>query len=135
MIKGIVRNLDRLGRVTLPVEMRRSLGMVAEEEVDMWLNGGVICVQLLNKKDLHGIVRAIDNLGRIVPPREYLKSLKINTGDPVDMYLNGEVICIKKVTLQCVCCGNTEEDKLIEYNGVHMCPACIKQMWGRVVNG
>ena len=32
MIKGIVRKIDDLGRITLPREYRRTLGIVAGEE-------------------------------------------------------------------------------------------------------
>jgi transcriptional pleiotropic regulator of transition state genes len=76
-----------------------------------------------------GIVRKIDDLGRVVIPKEMRKALKIRETDPVDIYLKDGVICIEPFRLQCVCCGNTDEDKLVVVNGVHMCPDCIQKFF------
>ena len=45
MIKGIVRNIDPLGRVTLPIEMRRSAGIGTGDPVDIYFKDGVICIE------------------------------------------------------------------------------------------
>lgn len=76
-----------------------------------------------------GIVRRIDDLGRVVLPKEFRRSLKIKDGDPVDIYLKEGVICIEPFRLQCVCCGNDNEDKLVVVDGVHMCPDCIQKFF------
>lgn len=131
MIKGIVRNLDPLGRITLPVEMKRAAGMQDGKPVDMYIyeddhtHQSVIRICKATEFSVFGIVRNIDQLGRVVLPKEYRKSLRINESDPVEIYKDGSVICIKTVKLQCVCCGSTEESELIEHNGVHMCLDCI----------
>jgi transcriptional pleiotropic regulator of transition state genes len=74
-----------------------------------------------------GIVRRIDDLGRVVIPKEMRRALKIKEGDPVDIYLKDGVICIEPFRLQCVCCGNCNEDKLVVVDGVHMCPECVEK--------
>ncbi len=74
-----------------------------------------------------GIVRPVDDLGRLVIPKEIRKALKIKEKDPVDIYLKDGVICIEPFRLQCVCCGNDDEDKLVVVDGVHMCPVCIEK--------
>nr|WP_308743500.1 AbrB/MazE/SpoVT family DNA-binding domain-containing protein [uncultured Anaerocolumna sp.] len=74
-----------------------------------------------------GIVRPIDDLGRLVIPKEFRKSLKIKEKDPVDIYLKDGVICIEPFKLQCVCCGNRNENKLVVVDGVHMCPDCVEK--------
>jgi len=79
-----------------------------------------------------GIVRKIDPLGRIVLPMELRRTLGIKPGDPVEIYVDGKVVCLKTVKLQCVCCGSTDEDRLIVKNGVHMCPACVKSYYEEV---
>jgi transcriptional pleiotropic regulator of transition state genes len=127
MIKGIVRKLDELGRITLSSNNRRHLGMVAGEHVDMWLDDNMIRIRVFDKTVLKGIVRDIDDLGRITLPVEYRRSLKLDERAELDMYIDGQVICIKPVKLQCVFCGSEEEDKLIEINDVHICPSCIKE--------
>ena len=71
-----------------------------------------------------GVVRKLDRLGRAVPPSEYRKALGIEEGDPVDMYLDGDRICIEPLRLQCICCGDTKEDRHKVVDGVHLCPVC-----------
>ena len=46
MIKGIVRNIDGLGRVTLPKEMRKTAGIGIGDPVDIYFNDkGAICIE------------------------------------------------------------------------------------------
>ena len=45
MIKGIVRKLDDLGRVTLPKEYRKVLNINESDPVDMYLDNGIICIK------------------------------------------------------------------------------------------
>jgi transcriptional pleiotropic regulator of transition state genes len=45
MIKGIVRGLDHLGRITLPKEMRKSLKINESDPVDIYVDKGVICIK------------------------------------------------------------------------------------------
>jgi transcriptional pleiotropic regulator of transition state genes len=45
MVKGIVRNIDELGRVVLPKEIRRSLNIKEKDPVDIYLRNGVICIE------------------------------------------------------------------------------------------
>lgn len=45
MVKGIVRNIDHLGRITLPIEMRRSMKANVGDPVDIYFKNGVICVE------------------------------------------------------------------------------------------
>jgi transcriptional pleiotropic regulator of transition state genes len=45
MIKGIVRNIDDLGRVVIPKEIRKSLNIKEYDPVDIYLKNGVICME------------------------------------------------------------------------------------------
>lgn len=132
MVKGIVRNLDRLGRITLPREYRRVLGLIAGAEVDMWLDNDIIRIKLWDKNPPRGIVRSLDSLGRISTPKEYRNTLGIKQKDPVDMYLDKCIVCIKAVKLQCVFCGNDTEEQLTIKNGVHICKKCINELYQEV---
>lgn len=129
MAKGLIRKLDELGRLTLDAEMRKALGMVAGEFVEVWEDNGILKVKLFNKKLAKGTKRLIDNVGRVTIPKGFCRSLNICERAEIGMYIEGQVICLKPVRLQCICCGNAEEDKLVELNGVYMCHECIKQMW------
>ncbi|WP_240416699.1 AbrB/MazE/SpoVT family DNA-binding domain-containing protein [Paenibacillus periandrae] len=42
---GVVRNLDDLGRFTLPAELRRVMGIAKQDHVDIYLEGDWIIVQ------------------------------------------------------------------------------------------
>lgn len=39
---GIVRQLDMLGRITIPIELRRSLGIADRESLEIYTEGGKI---------------------------------------------------------------------------------------------
>jgi transcriptional pleiotropic regulator of transition state genes len=43
--RGIARKVDELGRVVLPVEMRRALGIGAGDEVDMSLEDAAVVLR------------------------------------------------------------------------------------------
>ena len=43
--RGIVRRLDDLGRICMPKEYRRTLGIEEADPVDMYLDGCIICVK------------------------------------------------------------------------------------------
>lgn len=132
MIQGVVRSIDELGRITLPIEIRRGLDIYIKTKVDMWLDGEIIRIKLYEKEAMNGIVRCTDNLGRICLPKEYRKALHIENEDPVDMYLDGQVICVKPLKIQCVFCGSNKEERLIEKNGVHICLDCIDALVSEV---
>lgn len=135
MIRGIVRKIDDLGRITLPREYRRTLGIVAGEQVDMWLDEDIIRLKLWDKNSPKGSVRHLDDLGRICMPKEYRRTLGIKEADPVDMYLDGCIICAKPVRLQCVFCGSDKEEQLVEKNGVHVCKDCVRELFIDTVQG
>ena len=73
-----------------------------------------------------GIVRNIDALGRVTFPKEARTMLGMPEGTPVEIYVENGGFIVKPVRTQCVCCGITEDKaKLVEQNGVLMCPECI----------
>lgn len=42
---GVVRNLDKLGRVVIPIELRRALGIGTEEPVEIYVENDLIVLQ------------------------------------------------------------------------------------------
>lgn len=44
MIKGIVRNIDHLGRIVIPKEMRRTLKINNGDPVDIYVRNEIICL-------------------------------------------------------------------------------------------
>ncbi len=49
---GIVRNLDNLGRVTLPIELRRSLGIDIKDPVEIFVDGDSIILKKYQPVDI-----------------------------------------------------------------------------------
>ncbi|MDE6760860.1 MAG: AbrB/MazE/SpoVT family DNA-binding domain-containing protein [Lachnospiraceae bacterium] len=49
---GIVRNLDSLGRVTLPIELRRKLHMDIREPVEIFVDGDKIVLKKYEPADI-----------------------------------------------------------------------------------
>ena len=39
---GVVRKIDKLGRIVIPAEFRKSLGIEVEEDVEIMLEGGFV---------------------------------------------------------------------------------------------
>lgn len=49
---GIVRNLDNLGRVTLPIELRRSLNLDLKDPVEIFVDGDSIILKKYEPRDI-----------------------------------------------------------------------------------
>ncbi len=83
-----------------------------------------------------GIVRRVDTLGRIVLPKELRDTMGIDADTPMEIYvIEDRMIVMSPIRLQCVCCGNREEERLIVHNGVHLCPECLKEFKRREGQG
>lgn len=73
-----------------------------------------------------GIVRKVDELGRLVLPIEMRRVLDIAEKDMVEIYVEGENIILRKFQPFCVFCGSSE--KLLEYQGKHICTDCARKL-------
>jgi transcriptional pleiotropic regulator of transition state genes len=49
---GIVRNLDNLGRVTLPIELRRNLDLDIKDPVEIFVEGDTIMLKKYSPCDI-----------------------------------------------------------------------------------
>lgn len=48
---GIVRKLDDLGRITLPIELRRNLEIGERGSVEMWVDGDMVVLKKYGAQD------------------------------------------------------------------------------------
>jgi len=118
MARGIVRKIDELGRITLPMEYRRAMDLEPGTFMDLYIEGKVIHLK-------KGKGRKLDELGRYTLPIEVRRSLGIAEKDPVDMYMAGEEICVRKNSKECAICGRTGElFELYPVKEVHICKNC-----------
>jgi transcriptional pleiotropic regulator of transition state genes len=116
MAKGIVRKIDELGRITLPMEYRRTFGIGVKSPIGMYIVGGVIHLVKVDDR-FRGIARELDELGRLTLPIECRRTLGFGDRQEVDIYVDGEEICIRKEG--CFICSST--DVLIEVDGALIC--------------
>lgn len=49
---GIVRRLDELGRITLPIELRRTLGVTEREELEIFVDDDKIVMKKYEPVDI-----------------------------------------------------------------------------------
>lgn len=124
-MKGIARRLDQVGRITLPIEYRRTFGVELHENapVGIYTEGNIIKLHI-KPVVFKGMVRCLDELGRLTLPIEIRKSLKFDDLELVDMWVEEERICIRKASLQCVICGSEDEQSLMDIDGVLVCRDC-----------
>ena len=72
-----------------------------------------------------GIVRKVDELGRIVLPVEIRRQLDIDKGT-VEIFADEDQVYLRKYSPSCVFCG--KEENLIEFEGQHICAACVAKL-------
>lgn len=121
---GIIRKIDELGRVVLPNELRRSLGLEEKAPLEIGLQGEYIT---LSKPMGSGVARKLDRLGRIVLPVSMRKRLGIQEGTPLEIFTDGETIVLKKYNPACIFCGRIEDTTAL-FKGKLICGACRKEI-------
>lgn len=62
---GIVRNLDDLGRITLPMELRRTLSIKAGDPVEIYIDGNTICLKAAKAKNECSLCGADNHLLKV----------------------------------------------------------------------
>jgi transcriptional pleiotropic regulator of transition state genes len=88
MVKGIVRQLDALGRVTIPKEYRKSLGLQERDMVDIYLKNGVICIEAVKMNCV--LCGGNDEAGmREIEGVHICKSCVDKVAEGVDEYIKG----------------------------------------------
>jgi transcriptional pleiotropic regulator of transition state genes len=118
MENGIVRKIDELGRITIPIEIRRTADVMNREKLNLSIINGVMRFSKANGEVAHS--RGLDDLGRYTIPKELRKSHKWNIGQEMEIYVDDSEICIRKNG--CEWCDNTED--LIEVKGHRICTSC-----------
>ncbi|MDF2908774.1 MAG: AbrB family transcriptional regulator [Herbinix sp.] len=119
MANGIVRKIDELGRIVIPIEYRKSFSIKEKDPIGLYIVDGVIHLVKADGR-FRGIARELDDLGRLCLPIEARRSLGFEDHQAVDIYVEDEEICIRKNG--CEWCSNTED--LCEINGHKLCRKC-----------
>lgn len=122
---GIIRRIDALGRIVLAKEVRKSLNIPDNSELEITVvSNGV----LVRKHSVGpGVVRPVDNLGRMVIPMEIRRSKGWDTGTALEMFIDGETIIYRKYQPGCVLCGEIDGD-MSNIGGKIICAQCVGQI-------
>ena len=73
---GIVRKVDELGRIVLPVEMRRTLGIAERDELEIYLEKDCIILQKYEESCIFcGSTRGLITYRRKVVCQECIKQM------------------------------------------------------------
>ncbi len=118
MAKGFIRKLDELGRVTIPIEIRRATGIEVLEPVDLYAENRVLHL-------VKGKGRKLDQLGRYTIPKEIRRSNKWGERQALDVYIENDEICMRKAGEECSICG--ADSHLIKVDDGALCLVCLRK--------
>ncbi|MDI6677045.1 AbrB/MazE/SpoVT family DNA-binding domain-containing protein [Bacillus wiedmannii] len=113
---GIVRNMDKLGRLVIPMELRRTLEIKEGDHIEVFREGENVVVR---KARSAGIVKKVDKLGRLVIPMELRNVLEIADTDPIEFLLNKDQIVLRKYRSAHAChlTGDISQDNYVLAGG------------------
>ena len=121
---GITRKVDELGRVVIPIEIRRSRKWEIGDKIAMYTQGrNIVLYKVEDSTDQNGgIIRKLDELGRMVLPRESRKKFEIEVGDEIEIYTDNAKVILKKYCDECIFCGSKKGTNRIL--GIMICRKC-----------
>ena len=103
------RKIDELGRVLIPIEMRRMLGIEADDELFIGMKDGNLYA---TKEFVEGFIkRRVDYLSRVVIPIEYRRVLSFGDGTKVNITLEKDRVKISKINAYCTFCASSKDIK------------------------
>jgi AbrB family transcriptional regulator, transcriptional pleiotropic regulator of transition state genes len=126
---GVIRSLDDLGRIVIPREIYKTLGVDISKRPYMEIYQLENDIVVEKAKDMtKGFIRRVDNLGRIVIPIGLERKLGLDRVERTDIefFMDGEKIILRKYEPGCTFCGNS--DNLKRYKGRNVCDCCIKEL-------
>lgn len=134
---GIIRKVDELGRVVLPVSLRENLKLHTGARLQLYIKGDFIILEKYDDTKNNeiaitspAITRPLDGLGRIVLPKVLRDTLDIPYKTSLEIYLFENGIGLKKYTPNCILCNGIKD--LIEYKEKLVCSKCIHKLNGNL---
>lgn len=115
------RSLDSLGRITLPLPIRKKLSLNAGDKLGMYVNDNCVVIQTFDNEEVHDS-RKLDKLGRIVLNSSLRHMIHLKENDIVDIIVTERKIILKKKEDTCTFCGDSKSLK--DYKGRKICSSC-----------
>lgn len=122
---GIIRKLDDLGRLVIPIEYRRDKVIDGETPVNIFNIGDYVIVEILEEK-VDKYTKRFDGLGRVVIQIEIRNKLNWNKDDEIKIWDSGKYFVLQKVKSECIFCG--KKNDLIEFRNELICEQCKKEL-------
>lgn len=127
---GMVREIDGLGRIVIPMELRKTMDIKPKDPLEIYFsNGDMIVVNQYDENAENAstsITRDVDSLGRIVIPKELRKILGIEPKTPLEIYVDGKSIILKKYSPACIFCDSASD--VVNYCDKKVCRECIDKL-------
>ena len=126
---GIVRRVDQLGRIVIPVDLRRALKIKEiEDSIEIYTEEEFAVLKKHDDSDEKTVVtRRVDQLGRIVLPVELRRKLDIEAEkDSLEIFVEDNVLYLKKHQPACVFCGNARN--VTSFKGKIVCRQCLNDI-------
>ncbi len=130
---GIVRHVDNLGRIVIPKELCRTLGIEPKTHLEIFIENSRV---VLKKHDLAdhsakkrgnlGIIRQVDGVDRIVIPKEICKMLCIKQKDALEIFVEDTKLILGKYEPACVFCGEAQD--VYNFRRKLVCAKCIEEI-------
>ena len=119
---GIVRRIDDLGRIVIPKEIRRNIGLREGDAMEIFLEDNRICLEKygISEEDLAiRCHRYISSMG------DYIKTIIFIDGATVVLFVDGAMVTVKKhdaddfdmniaLCYACAQAGYTDENPVCE---------------------
>ena len=96
---GIIRNVDELGRIVIPKELRRMLGIKEARSKRVKNADGSKEIDVFSESE---------------------------QGTPLEIFIEGESIILRKYEPFCTFCGSSES--LFSFGGKNVCASCAKKL-------
>lgn len=90
---GIVRRIDDLGRIVIPKEIRRNIGLREGEPMELFLEDNCVCLKKYSPSDED---LAISCHKYISDRGAYIKAISFTDGTTVVLFTNGGSAIVKK---------------------------------------
>jgi len=87
--------LDKLGRISIPKEVREEIGFGANDIFEIEAKGGKIMLLKANEESLK-VKRSVDPTGRLVIPIEIRQALNYKEGDNMEITVE-RILLISKI--------------------------------------
>lgn len=90
---GIIRRLDDLGRIVIPKEIRRNLGLRDGDAMEIFLEDNRICLEKYGISEEDLVIRChryISSMG------DYIRAINFIDGATVVLFTNGAIATVKK---------------------------------------